>query len=69
MVYIKIFRMYGGFNNEKKKAKIFYLPRRGFEPWILEQFVFYSGKSQTNLASYFGLIDKRMFFSDKKQPV
>ena len=43
----------------RKRAKIIYLPRRGFEPWILEQFVEIYVLFE-NFASYFGLIYERM---------
>ena len=52
----------------RKRPKQFDLLRRGLEMRILAKFVFFSGKCQTNLASYFGLFDERIV-SDNKQPV
>ena len=42
--------------------------RWDLEMRILAKFVFFSGKSQKNLASFFGLFDERIV-SDNKEPV
>lgn len=52
----------------RKWPNQFDLLRWGLEMRTLAKFVFFSGKSQKNLASFFGLFDERIV-SDNKEPV